>query len=130
MHRGFLKTGAWLGAITIILGAFGAHTLKKWVDVDALNAYETGIYYQMFQVLAIFLIGVLYKSFPGKWMRFSGRFFAVGILFFSGSLYAITFLRAMHNNSAFNIIGPITPIGGLFFILGWVCMAVAIHRKN
>lgn len=130
MHRGFLATAAWLGALTVILGAFGAHTLKQWVDADTLNVYETGIHYQMFHVLAIIAMGVLYKSFPGRWMRASGRFFAIGILFFSGSLYAITFLKAMHNTTFIPIIGPITPLGGLFFIAGWACMAIAIHRKS
>ncbi|MDE3125495.1 MAG: DUF423 domain-containing protein [Bacteroidota bacterium] len=130
MHKGFLITAAWLGAITVILGAFGAHTLKLWVDTDTLNVYETGIHYQMFHVLAMLLVGVLYKSFPGKWMRSSGRFFALGILFFSGSLYVITLLKAMHTAKGINIIGPITPMGGLFFILGWITLAIAIQRRS
>lgn len=130
MLRGFLKTGAWLGVITVIFGAFGAHTLKQWVDADTLNVYETGIHYQMFHALALLFAGILYESFPGKWMRIAGRFFAVGILFFCGSLYAITIMKAMHHTSGLIWVGPITPIGGVFFIAGWFCMVVALNRKS
>lgn len=128
MNKTFIQIAAWLGALSVILGAFGAHGLKKLVDENALNVYETAVRYQFYHVLALALVGVLYKEFSSKLLYYAGSFFIIGIIFFSGSLYVLTYKVAVHIDSL-NWIGPITPIGGLFFIIGWVCLALGLRKK-
>ena len=105
---------ALLGAIGIILGAFGAHALKEKLGIDQLKTFETGVRYQMYHVFALLFVNS-YSNFTNKSKNKISIFFFIGILFFSGSLYAI---------SAGNInpktIWFITPIGGLLFIIGWL----------
>lgn len=128
MNKTFIQIAAWLGALSVILGAFGAHGLKKLVDENALNVYETAVRYQFYHVLALALVGVLYKEFSSKLLYYAGSFFIIGIIFFSGSLYVLTYKVAAHIDGL-NWIGPITPIGGLFFIIGWVCLALGLRKK-
>ena len=118
MHKGLLKLGAILGAITIILGAFAAHTIKSRVAPDVLTIFETGVRYQMYHVFAIFLTGILYKEFPTKNIVWAGRLFLIGIIIFSGSLYLLTYIKAIAANN-FLWLGAITPFGGVAFIAGW-----------
>ncbi len=105
---------ALLGAIGIVLGAFGAHALKEKLGIDQLKTFETGVRYQMYHVFALLFVNS-HSNFTNKVKNKISIFFFIGILFFSGSLYAI---------SAGNInpktIWFITPIGGLLFIIGWL----------
>src|SRR5437762_14195351 len=119
MHKTFLWLGALSGGIAVVLGAFGAHGLKKIVSPDALTIFQTGVQYQMYHTLALLVIAIVYDRLPNKWIKWSGYLFSFGILFFSGSLYMITALKA-EERSIPALIGVITPIGGLLFILGWL----------
>jgi len=116
-------TAAVLGAITIAIGAFGAHGLKQVVDAKAIATFETGVRYQMYHVFALLIIGFATQISltTQKWVF---RFFLVGILFFSGSIY----LLSLNELFAFDAksIGFITPLGGLFFIMGWLRLAYGI----
>jgi uncharacterized membrane protein YgdD (TMEM256/DUF423 family) len=118
MHKGFLKIGAFLGALTVILGAFAAHTIKSRVTTDVLTVFETGVRYQMYHVFAIFLAAILYKEFPTKNMVWAGKLFLVGIIIFSGSLYLLTYVKAVGADN-FLWLGAVTPFGGMAFISGW-----------
>lgn len=129
MHKGFLKTGAILGAITVALGAFGAHSLKKLVSTQALEIFETGIRYQFLHVFAIIIVGILFKEFPNKLMIWAGRLFVVGILLFSGSLFFLTILKGFVI-PGYAWVGPITPIGGLCFIVGWICLLFSFKTRH
>jgi uncharacterized membrane protein YgdD (TMEM256/DUF423 family) len=125
MNKTFLQIAALLGALSVILGAFGAHGLKQVLDENGLKIFETAVRYQFYHVFALALTGVLYKEFGSKYLYYAGWMFIIGIIFFSGSLYILTFKTAVHI-AGLNWVGPITPIGGLFLIIGWICLAFAV----
>jgi len=129
MHRGFLITAALLGALSVILGAFAAHGLKEIVSTEQLAIFETGVRYQFYHAFALLAVGILYKEFPNRFLSWSGKLFCIGIIFFSGSLYALT-LYSGEISPTFKWIYLITPLGGLCFIVGWLLLAVAIIKKN
>lgn len=125
MHRGYLKTGAILGALSVALGAFAAHKLKEMVDADAVSIFETGVRYQFYHVFALLAVGVLYMNFKSRVLKWAGIFFIAGILLFSGSLYLLTYIHAS-GIEGMKWVGPITPLGGVCFIAGWILLFVAI----
>lgn len=127
MHKGFIKTAAWLGALAVALGAFGAHKLKELVSEQAVATFETGVKYQFFHVLALLFAGILFSSYPNKYILNAGRFFIAGILLFSGSLYVLTVKTGLVL-SGLSWVGPITPLGGLCFIIGWVLLALGVKK--
>ncbi len=129
MHKQYLVTAAWLAAFTVALGAFGAHGLKAILTPASLATFETGVRYQFYHVFALAITGMLWKEYPGKLLLMAGRFFILGILFFSGSLYLLTFLT-VQGISDFLWVGAITPLGGLFFILGWFLLGLSILRSG
>lgn len=129
MHKGFLQWAALLGALSVALGAFGAHSLKRYVPAETISTFETGVRYQFYHVFALIAVAILYKQFPGKWLRYAGSFFLTGILLFSGSLYILTIFKAT-DVVGMTGIGIITPFGGLFFIAGWVCLFTACWVKQ
>jgi len=129
MHKTFLSLGALFGGIAVALGAFGAHGLKGIVSPDVVSVFQTGVQYQMYHTLALLVIALVYDRLPNKWIKWSGYLFSSGILFFSGSLYLITALKA-EERSIPVLIGVITPIGGLLFILGWLSFLIGAFKKN
>src|ERR1043165_6680324 len=94
MHKGFLLTSTLLGALSVALGAFGAHGLKKLVPMETIGTFETGVRYQFYHVFALLAVAILIEKFPGDWMRWAGILFIIGIVLFSGSLYVLTALKA------------------------------------
>lgn len=128
MHKGFLQTAALLGALSVALGAFGAHGLKKMVPPETITTFETGVRYQFYHVFALLAVAILYDKFSADWMRYAGICFIIGIILFSGSLYILTALKAT-NTVGLTGIGAITPFGGLFLIAGWLCMFVSFIKK-
>lgn len=128
MQKSFLIIGALLGGLAVTLGAFGAHGLKKIVPPESINTYQTGVQYQMYHALALIVVGILSERLFNGFINYAGVFFIAGIIFFSGSLYLIVSLHAM-NKSVPTLLNIITPVGGLFFILGWILLLVGIIRK-
>lgn len=128
MYKPFLRTAVVLGALAVILGAFGAHALKSMVSETAVNTFDTGVRYQFYHVFALALAAIMYSEMPGKWVLWSGRLFLIGMLLFSGSLYLLTFFAATAK-SGFRWIGAITPFGGLALIAGWVCLLIALMNS-
>ncbi|HVT86434.1 MAG TPA: DUF423 domain-containing protein [Chitinophagaceae bacterium] len=130
MHKPFLTFGAFFGLLSIILGAFGAHALQDIViDEKILHGFQTGVQYQMYHALALLATGVLYEKFPAKLLRWAGNLFISGIILFSGSLYTLTALNGKGGNLA-KIIGPVTPIGGILFIVGWLFLVIVFLRNK
>lgn len=127
MHKGFLLTALLIGALSVILGAFGAHALKKIVPDDAIAIYETGVRYQFYHVFALALTAILYQNFSNSLVSWAGICFIIGILFFSGSLYLLTYAKTV-NSSSFSWVGPVTPLGGLFLIAGWILLAIGVIK--
>lgn len=128
MNKTFLITSTLLGAFTVALGAFGAHAIKEKVNEYTLGIFETAVKYQFYHVFALLAVGILFQQFSSSWMLWSGRLFIAGIILFCGSLYALTYFLA-NNNESMKWLGAITPLGGLCFIVGWVCMAIAVIKK-
>ncbi|MDE3248508.1 MAG: DUF423 domain-containing protein [Bacteroidota bacterium] len=129
MHRWFLVTAALIAALSVALGAFGAHSLKQVLAPDALAVFETGVRYQFYHAFALLFAGILYERYPGALMQWAGNCFQLGILLFSGSLYALTAVKATET-VGLSKIGIITPFGGLFFIAGWILMVIAFVRRG
>jgi uncharacterized membrane protein YgdD (TMEM256/DUF423 family) len=130
MHKRFLTLGALLGGLAVALGAFGAHGLEKvTTDEKVLHGFNTGVQYQMYHALALLLAALLLDKGATKWVNWAGNCFITGIILFSGSLYLLTFLK-IQASGATRFVGPITPLGGLFFIGGWVFLLIAFVRKS
>ncbi len=125
MHKSFLKSASLLAALTVLLGAFAAHGLKKILNDAAIAVFETGVRYQFYHTIGLFIIAILYKEFPVKMMRWAGRCMMAGIALFSGSLY----LLSVTNNTV-PIIGIITPFGGVLFVFAWLALFLTILKKS
>lgn len=119
MARLFFTVAALLGALSVAGGAFGAHALKGQLTENALNSFETGIRYQMYHALALLVVALLLKQNPEVTvLAIAGGCFIAGIVLFSGSLYGLSL-------AGIKALGPVTPLGGVAFIAGWVCLMLA-----
>lgn len=125
----FIKIAALLGALGVILGAFGAHGLKSQVSADALQVFEVGVRYQMYHVFALALTGILFMSGNNNRLKWAGRLFIAGIILFSGSLYALTFAMGAANPALLKL-GIITPFGGVCFIAAWILLAASFGKTQ
>lgn len=112
-------------AITIGIGAFGAHGLKDLLNESSLATFEVGVRYQMYHGLAILILGLV-PLIPQKLKRRIFWLFIIGIIFFSGSIYLLSLNTLISFDTS--VIGFITPIGGLLFMLGWVLLAFGIIK--
>ncbi|MEQ7918869.1 DUF423 domain-containing protein [Xanthomonas sp. WHRI 1810A] len=112
MLRTFLMLAAFFGFTGVALGAFAAHALKNRLSADYLAIFHTGVLYQLIHALAIFGVALLAMQIQGRLVTYAGVAFTLGIILFSGSLYLLTL-------TGVSKIGIITPIGGLFFLIGW-----------
>jgi uncharacterized membrane protein YgdD (TMEM256/DUF423 family) len=119
--RGVVMTGAIFAGLAVALGAFAAHAMKAYYDADALRTFETGVRYQMFHALALLACGALQAR--GMATLVASRLFAAGIVLFSGSLYGLALTEAKW-------LGPVTPIGGVLFLAGWVALAIPSRQRT
>jgi len=111
------------GLLAVVLGAFGAHGLKPHLSDYQRQIFEKGISYQFYHTLAAFLAYVLYEVRQVRYLLTAAVLFLIGILFFSGSLYVLATAELTGFPTA--IAGPVTPMGGLFFIGGWATLIYA-----
>ena len=116
MDRKIISTGAVLGMIAIILGAFGAHALKKVLSMEELSTFETGVRYQMYHALFLIFIGII-NELSQKTKKIIYNLVVFGVLLFSGSIFVLA--TNSLTSFDFKVIGFITPIGGLLLILAW-----------
>ena len=128
MQKIFLIIGTILAGLAVVLGAFGAHGLQRVVSPERVAIYQTGVQYQMYHALALVAVGILSERFASNLTSYAGVFFVAGVIFFSGSLYLIVSLYAM-NNTVPKAVGILTPIGGVFFIVGWICLLIGLLKK-
>jgi uncharacterized membrane protein YgdD (TMEM256/DUF423 family) len=120
--RLFGALGAVLGFLGVVFGAFGAHALRSRISPELLAAYNTGVQYHLIHALALLVVAWLATQMPQQPAVFwAGWFFVIGTMLFSGSLYGLAV-------SGVRILGAVTPFGGLAFLAGWVCLAVAFYR--
>ena len=118
-----LFAGAVLMTLAILLGAFGAHALKAQLSPEMLSVYKTGVEYQFYHSLGLLLIGLTGFHLQSKWLKWSAILLFAGIILFSGSLYALSI-------TGVKALGAITPIGGLAFAAGWLCLAAGIWKST
>ncbi|MGP1382291.1 MAG: DUF423 domain-containing protein [Thainema sp.] len=120
MAKFFLAIAPILAGIAVAAGAFAAHALKSKLSENALEIFETGARYQMYHALGLLLIGILLLLVPTgqTWITVAGFAFLAGIVLFSGSLYGLSL-------TGMKWLGPITPLGGVAFMVGWGCLAIA-----
>ena len=127
MNKRLIIIASVFGILAVILGAFGAHALKSLLDPAGLVVWKTAVSYQFYHTLALLFISLLPAS-KGRAGSIAAWFFSLGILLFSGSLYLIS-TKEILNISQLSVLGPLTPIGGLFFILGWISL-ISIAMKS
>lgn len=124
MARLFLIIAAVSGFFAVVIGAFAAHGLKKLLAPEVLDVVKTGVQYQMYHALALLLVGLWLSYKPDtSGLKASGLAFILGTLLFSGSLYALAM-------GAPRWLGPVTPLGGLCFLLGWLFLLNAAWRAK
>jgi uncharacterized membrane protein YgdD (TMEM256/DUF423 family) len=127
MGKTWVLSGAVFACLGVILGAFGAHALKESLSDRSLQIYQTACHYQFIHALALILLGIasstVLANSNGNLLSAAGWLFSAGIILFSGSLYALAL-------TDIKILGAITPFGGLSFIVGWACFAIAAWKAN
>ena len=128
MQRAFLILAALAGLTAVILGAFGAHSLREVLSPGQLAVWEKAVQYQIYHGLALFICSIYLRKEYSVSIRNAAICFIVGILLFSGSLY----LLATKDITGLPVlfIGPLTPIGGFFFIAGWGLVLIQAMKKN
>ncbi len=120
MTQIFLGVGAILGGLSVAAGAFGAHALRQKLSERAIEIFQTGVHYQMYHALALLLVGLLLSraEVAQSTLVAAGFSFIIGVAIFSGSLYALSLTNIKW-------LGAITPVGGVAFMVGWGCLAIA-----
>jgi uncharacterized membrane protein YgdD (TMEM256/DUF423 family) len=122
VERRLYLLGAVAGFLAVAFGAFGGHALEARLAPEMLSVFETGVRYQMYHSLALFAAAWGYGRWPRRAFAFGGTLFAAGIVLFSGSLYALAL-------SGERSLGVVTPLGGLAFLAGWLCLAWGAAAK-
>lgn len=123
--NGWLALGAAFGGAGVVLGAFGAHALKDRLADTALATWQTAVSYQFVHALALLAVGILIRlsaGAPDRLLGVAGWAFALGVMFFSGSLYVLAL-------GGPRWLGPVTPLGGMAFIAGWLALVAAVLRS-
>ncbi|MEN0007028.1 MAG: DUF423 domain-containing protein [Bacteroidota bacterium] len=129
MRKRFIRLGSLLAFLAVILGAFGAHGLEGKITPDQIDTFKTGVEYQFFHAFAILIVALLIHYRKTSFLPLSAWTFFIGILLFSGSLYAFTFF-AFFDLAAPVWIGPITPLGGTLFIVGWGLLFLSTFQQS
>lgn len=123
MLKRYTAAGAIIALLAVAFGAFGAHTLKGHLSDDDLQVFETGVRYQMYHGLGLLAVALLADRFgENKLIRWSARLLTIGVILFSGSLYALSL-------TGLDAFGPITPLGGVAFLAGWLCLVLSVLRS-
>ncbi|WJG08241.1 DUF423 domain-containing protein [Aliiglaciecola sp. LCG003] len=107
--------------LSVLLGAFAAHALKAQIGPESLGYFKTAVQYQMIHSIGVLVMAVFYHQWKNVWLLWGARSLAAGIVLFSGSLYVLAL-------TDISWVGPITPLGGLFFVAGWICLLVAAYE--
>ncbi|HZB12187.1 MAG TPA: DUF423 domain-containing protein [Chryseolinea sp.] len=119
-----LLAGAIIGGLAVAIGAFGAHALKQFlVDAGREDTFQLAVRYQFYHALALLATGLTMTQSSGKALRYSSLSFVLGVIIFSGSLYGLCF-------TGVRMLGAITPLGGVFFILGWALLAIGVYKNK
>ncbi|MBK6965304.1 MAG: DUF423 domain-containing protein [Bacteroidales bacterium] len=126
MTKNLLITGSILAGLSVALGALGAHWLKQNLSPAALTSFQTGVQYQMYHALAILIMAALPTRFHVRLFRIAFFAFLTGVIFFSGSIYLLSTREI--TGWTWSWMGPVTPLGGLMFIAGWILLIFTAVR--
>ncbi|MDB5032252.1 DUF423 domain-containing protein [Mucilaginibacter sp.] len=126
MNKQIIITASVFGVLAVMAGAFGAHGLKTLIEPQQLAVWHTAVEYNFYHVFALLFLSTFGQN-KSKFISASYYLFTFGIIFFSGSLYLLA-CRDLLNMSWLWIMGPITPVGGLLFMAGWITLALAAMR--
>lgn len=129
MYKPAINTALVFGALAVVIGAMGAHALKDVLTESLLASYETAVKYQFYHSFALLFAGILHFIKPGSWIRRATWCFITGIILFSGSIYLLVYLRSTADIGLGGL-GAITPVGGIFFILGWLFLLIGINKRQ
>jgi len=129
LNKTFLRAGALMALLGVVLGAFGAHSLKGLLSVERLATFEIGVRYQMYHAIALVLVALLAPYLSKRLLTIAGWLFMVGIVLFSGSLYLLA-CREVIGLTTYRWLGPLTPIGGMCFIIGWATLFIGTKREG
>lgn len=128
--RLIILSGSAFAGLAVLLGAFGAHGLRSKISPDQLESFETGVKYQFIHALALLILGLLTERLPAGGARWAYYLFTIGIILFSGSIYLLSTRDLLGIASWKSFLGPITPIGGLCLICGWIALFIAANRST
>ncbi|MCZ4222291.1 DUF423 domain-containing protein [Pedobacter rhodius] len=128
MNKRIILTASFFGAVAVLLGAFGAHGLKALIDAPSLEIWQKGVDYQFYHTFALLYLST-FARYRNKLINIAYFCFTFGILLFSGSLYFLA-TRSISNLGFADVLGPITPIGGLLFVLGWIMLFFAAVKDK
>jgi uncharacterized membrane protein YgdD (TMEM256/DUF423 family) len=126
-NKNWLVTAFILCGLAVALGAFGAHGLKRLVSPLQIETFKTGVQYHFYHAFAIALTAIISQFADSQQIQRAMRLFLMGIICFSGSLYALTFAEVA-GAEGMRWLGIVTPIGGVFFIYGWLLLAYSIYK--
>jgi uncharacterized membrane protein YgdD (TMEM256/DUF423 family) len=125
-----MLAGCLFAVTAVVLGAFGAHGLKDRIATEQLQSFETGVRYQLFHAIALLFLGLLSDRLQVPALRYVSYLFILGILLFSGSIYLLATRDLIGIGSFKNVLGPVTPLGGLSMIAGWCMLTYLIVRSD
>lgn len=128
MEKKWIAVGSFLAAIAVMAGALGAHALRGQIADRLLESYQTGVLYHTIHALAMVAVGILSSLYSGISLRPVFWLFFLGIFFFSGSIYLLSTREIAGWNPSF--LGPVTPVGGLLFMVGWIVLGVKMLRHK
>lgn len=123
LHRIALLAGSFLGATGVALGALAAHALQKVLSPERLESFTAATRYQLWHAVLLIAVGIWAKQSPLTGLKPAVWLFIVGTIFFSGSIYGLTL-------AGWKWLGPVTPLGGLCLIAGWLCLAWSGWKMN
>jgi uncharacterized membrane protein YgdD (TMEM256/DUF423 family) len=129
MHKKIIITASLLGILAVITGAFGAHSLKARLEAPQLQVWNTAVQYHFYHVFALLFLATLSRNNQSNRVYASYWLFLFGIIFFSGSLYLLA-CASMLQWSWLHVLGPITPIGGLLFMAGWLMLSLSAWKDK
>lgn len=128
MRKTFLRLGSLLALIAVALGAFGAHGLRDALEAEQLRTFEIGVRYQFYHALALLSVGLLLYWRKVSLLKWAGWLFLAGILLFSGSLYLLSVRQLFALPVEW--LGPVTPIGGVLFMVAWGFLLFSTYQEN
>ncbi len=123
-----IATAGFSGAVAVVLGALGAHALAKLLPEAALASFKTGVLYHLLHALLLMVVGGLSKILSPKELNITYILLVLGQVFFSGSIYLLA-TKSLHGLEV-SFLGPVTPVGGLLLIAGWIYIATSTLRKG